>query len=263
VRAYLEAKLGQWSQEVPTLVEEDVERMMAQVNSRIEDFQVRLDEIATVFATGEVGTIFGDELRSRSGAKALQTIVGAGMLDISQVTGSIMGKGDWSGFITRLVQQAVLGTLLLALFPPGAVMGLAFIVAEVLIHRHQVGQLRGRTREAIGDKFFEALQKELYAKQADITAGVGAQLDQFAARTTGHLQAQIDDARANQERALTEKRDASFSAEREKARLDAIGAKLQELFDAITRTAFGKTLTPAEIDRLAEGQSLVRGSSAA
>ena len=72
------------------------------------------------------------------------------------------------------------------------------------------------------------------------------------------LRSEIDEFRQSKDKVLAQKKQMTFSAEKEKARLDAIETKLNQLFERVCELTYGRRLTRQEIYKLTEGKSLVR-----
>ena len=252
VKKYLRAKLAEWSEAMPAAIMPDVERMMTEVQAQVEDFQLGLDEIGQLFA-GDPATDPADGDPHRAN-RLVGMIMGFG--DMGSMAGADLDAGDWTGLFSRLLQQILMVVVIFGLFG-GPLAWILLAVIESWYILLQRDKFKQRILEKIGDRLHEELLKELPTRQTEIYALVEKRFSQFAAHVTQTLQNQIDEKRGEIDRILRQKQDATFSVEREKNRLDNVGLKLLELFDQVSLTAYGKTLTPAELDRLAEGKSLL------
>jgi len=232
VQRYLQIKFGQWADRVPSRIEGHVEKMVAEVEAQIDDFQLELDQIASVFAGAPSSS--GWDRQQTAGAGILHLALTLG--DISGMTDTIMGTGDWASLIARMVQQAVI-VMLVSIFIGNVLIALVLVEAIHLgLHENE---LKKRIRGSLGERLHQSLQEQVAEKQAFIYAAVEQRFRQFAENTTKVIQSQIDDARAEQERIVRQKQDEHFSVEREKRRLDAIGDRLLNLFGALNKTAYG------------------------
>ncbi len=251
-RNYIQIKLEDWSKTIPVFLQEDINKMMSEVEAQVGEFQVRIDRLRNVFAGGNPEEVI--DIDKNKVSKIIQLVLGFG--DISQMTGSIMGKGDWSSFLGRMLQQLLVIVGIFSIIS-GPIAWIALAASEVVFVGMQHNTLKTRIVEVLGEKLFESLRKELPAKQSDIYQNVETQFAQFAGNLTKTLQAEIDETRDEQDKIIRQKQDRSFSIEQEKNRLDSIGNKLSELFDAVCLVTYGKHLTPEEIDQLSKGKDLV------
>jgi GTPase Era involved in 16S rRNA processing len=240
VRRYLRVKLGDWSAQIPQVIEEDVARMMAEVEAEVDSFQLELAEIDRLFAGGQPAEVIDtDQRRGRKTVQLLLTVLSGAYMDVNQLTGIVMGRGDWVGFFARDLQQLLLTIVVFTLFT-GPVAWLVLLAVEgVLVVRHHE-KFKERLIQNLGPRLFEGLEGALEAKQADVLETVKGQFAQFAQRLTSALQHQIDVTRAEQERIIRQKQDSGFVAEQEKQRLDGVEAKLLALFDQVSMVAAGE-----------------------
>lgn len=253
-RSYIQAKLEEWSQKIPDILQEDINKLMEELEAQVGEFQLKIDQLRNVFAGGNAEEII--DIDKNKVNKIIQLVLGFG--DVSQMTGIIMGKGDWSSFLGRLLQQilVVVGIWNILLLSGPLAWGL-LIIAELIHVGVQHNQLKSRILENLGNKLFDSLRKELPSKQNEIYNNIEKQFTQFAENLTKTLQQQIDETRHEQDRIIYQKQDRSFSVEQEKTRLDSIENKLSELFDEVCMVTYGKHLSPEEIERLAKGKDLV------
>jgi len=240
VRRYLRVKLGDWSEQVPQVIQGDVARMMAEVEAEVDSFQLELDEIDRLFAGEQPAKVIDtDQRRGRKTVQLLLTVLGGAWMDVSQLTGIAMGSGDWVGFIVRDLQQLVLSAVVFSVFS-GPVAWLVFLAVEgVLVARHHQ-KFKERLIRNLGPRLFEGLEGALEEKQSVVEDRVKGQFADFARHLTAALQRQIDITRAEQERVIHQKEDSGFVAEQEKQRLDAVEGTLLELFDEVSRVATGE-----------------------
>lgn len=235
IEQYFKEKLTQWGKnQVPIIIEEDVEKMMSKVEKQVEDFQFELIQIDNLFATGEL--LSNHKLDTEKGkvSKTVQGLLNIVMLDFSGLTGTLMGRGNWGSFISRVIIEIFLGSILIVVLGP--IWGpIAYVIAEVLHMGMQQAGFKQRLLKSVGEQVHENLPTEM-AKQHDKICGkVQEQFKQQSTKLTEHLQAQINDKRTEQEDILNQKRQQSFSVEQEKVRLDTIDRKLTELHNIAGR----------------------------
>lgn len=252
IKKYLEVKLGEWSNKVPIVIKEDVNNMMAEIEAQVDEFQLELDRIGNIFSGGKVKGI--ESMDQNKGKKIFQLILGFG--DLSQMTGIIMGKGDWTSFFGRMVQQ-IIAVLLVSTFFSGGIAAIVFLVIEALHMKIQKEGFKKRLLDGLGAKLHENLLKKLSEKQNEIYESIMTQFAQLAQQITQKLQNDINETRSQQEGIIRQKKDKTFSVDQEKRRLDKIGDKVLALFNMVNMEVYGKSLTSEELNRLVEGKSLL------
>ncbi|HLJ69286.1 MAG TPA: hypothetical protein VKX16_18170, partial [Chloroflexota bacterium] len=211
---------------IPSAIGRDVEVMVAEVEAQVDDFQLELDEIAAVFAGGSHGTARGGP----AGARLLQLALTLG--DIGGLTDQVMGIGDWTVLVTRMVQQAIL-VFLVATFLTGGNALIALFIVEAIRLGTSEGEIKKRLRRSLGERLHAALREQVQEKRAFIHGAIEERFRRFARDMTGVIGSEIDQVRAEQERILTQKRDERFSVEVEKQRLDTIAIELDRLFSGL------------------------------
>lgn len=223
VQRYVQIKFGQWLDRVPATVQRDIDTMVAEVEAQMGDFRLELEEIATAFA----GTTNTDQ----SG----QYLQGAGVMDlaltlneIQTMTDSVMYPSDWTEVVGQMAQQAV-AVFLVGTFLTGGNFLLALVAVQAVNLGLQDHEIKKRIRAGVGDRLHDGLRRQMEEKRAFIYASVEERFREFARVMTTSLQRQLEEVRAEQERVLRQKRDDTFSVEREKARLDAIAERLRAL----------------------------------
>jgi GTPase SAR1 family protein len=259
VQKYCEMKFKQWSERIPTVIQEDTRKMMIKIEAQVHEFQLKLAEIENLFTGGKSGNVI--DFDKNKTQKLIQLVLGFG--DLSQMAETAMGAGEWGGFFSRMLQSLLIMLGLSIIIPGGAIFWAVVIALDlIIIHRGQ-SKFKEKLLATIGEKLYEGLQKEIPTKQEEIFQSVDTQFAKVAKDLTEKLQAQIDEMDADQNRIIDQKTDASFSANQEKDRLDTIANKLIELFNVVYEAAFGKRLTPEEIDQLGGGKSALMSSDRA
>ena len=256
LKHYLHTKLARWQEQVSVVIEPDIARLAADVDAEIAAFNVRLDEIAEAFSVGHARRTIAEEVEGDRTRKLLQAAAGGIMLDPSQVHGALFGKADWTGFFRRVVEQVVLASALPWILPGGPLLWAAYIAIEASLIRYHANRVRKQLRSALGEKLFEQLAQDLPARRDEIEAALRAQFDVAATVVTRALQAEIDEVRNEQQRIIVRMREASFSAEQEKARLRAIGQRVDVLVDTVLDAATGAQEDPREVVAAGVGKRL-------
>jgi len=254
VKKYLRTKLAEWAENMPAIIQEDIAKMMTEVEAQVESFQLELDQIGEMFA-GQSPDEFAGQKR---GDRIAQLLMSFG--EIGQVAEATFNEGDWSGLFGRMLQQIVTLVVIFGIFS-GPLAWIILMVVEawyLFLHKEKLKQ---KLLEKLGDRLYTELQSALPAKQAEIYKLVEGKFEQFAAHVSKTLQDQVDEKRAEIERILRQKKDATFSIEQEKRRLNAIGAKLLELAELATTETYGDNQPPAMTARLLENRKILAGES--
>jgi GTPase SAR1 family protein len=106
-RHYIKNKLEEWSQKIPEILQSDLNNLMNEVEAQVGEFQLEIEQLRTVFSGGRSEEVI--DIDKNKVTKIIQLVLGVGsVLDISQMAGTIMGKGDWGSFLGRLLQQGLL-----------------------------------------------------------------------------------------------------------------------------------------------------------
>lgn len=251
IEQYFKKKLTQWAKnKVPTIIQEDVKEMMSTVEKQVEHFQFQLIQIDNLFSTGKL--LNNLELDTEKGKvnKTVQGLLSLVLVDVSGFTGTLMGKGSWIDFISRLLIDKIIKAIIIGLFfgafniaitPFWAL--IAYAMTELFHMGMQQAGFKKNLLKSLGEKLYGNgnLLKEMSKQHDTICKNVQEQFAQQSKILTLNLQVQINDKRTQQEDILKQKRQQSFSVEQEKIRLFTIDSKLIELGDIASRV-IGKSL---------------------
>lgn len=243
VRDYLLTKFNDWSTRVPTVVAQDVEAMQEVVGDRVTAFEEKLQEIKIQFAAGEHADV-SELFAHRSGQKKFMAGLAALLMDPSNFAGSLMGKGDWSGFVGRMVMQGVFFMIVGSVMSGGLLL-VAFVLTEAYLIQTKLQEFKRNLLHALGEKLHQSLQQKLPELRQEIDTSVGEPFERFTAELTSALQSHIDEARAEQDRIIAQKKDQNFSVEQEKNRLGLIGAQLTQLLETVNAESGWSSAQPS------------------
>jgi molecular chaperone GrpE (heat shock protein) len=220
VQMYVQAKFNSWSDRIPSVIEPDIRALVAEVEAQIDDLQLELERIAAAFAGSSQRT------RERSDSSRLFRLA-LSFGEIKDMTDDVFGVGDMSNMIGRMVQKSVVVLLVRSL------LGASLLVSTLLVQVSMMGlhesDVKRRIRQTLGERLIAALREQVKEKQGFIYGAIDERFGEFAAGTTRVIGQQIDDVRNEQERLLSQKRDESFSVDREKRRLTAVATELAAL----------------------------------
>ncbi len=249
VEKYLQAKFTEWADGLPTVLEENIETMKNDIEEEIGNFQLELVQLKSIFSGVTITNERLDIERTNS-LKIAQLVLGAATLDPGGLVGSLMSTGNWQGLLRQIGFQIISigGGYLIGLSIGGPLGAIILGIITDLVHIRVAQNLFvNRLREKIAQRVQEELPQIISDKRKEISQLVKAQFTELAQCTTRMLQQQIDQISAEQERIISQKRDAAVSADREQQRLDRIGEKLIELYDRVNFEVFQKRLTDQEI----------------
>jgi GTPase SAR1 family protein len=228
VKEYLRLKMEAWAKRIPSLIEDDVKKMIAEVDQQVADFNIRLESIAEEFSTGVTITQNQESGKWKRATQAGLSII---MLDPSGLSGTLIGKGDWGSFLGRAVlDQVIYAGLAIAIGPVGIPV---YLLIEGIHMYMQADEKKKRLRDNVGATLFNSLDDRTPEMREQIDERIDTQYNDLTYKVTRSLQAQIDDTRAQQENILAKKRDTQFSVDQEQRRLARIGQMLTGLRESL------------------------------
>ncbi|NJP04835.1 MAG: hypothetical protein HC837_03980 [Chloroflexaceae bacterium] len=202
--------------------------MVREIEEQVVEFKLELDRIAQIMAPNLVIDPYHNREQSNQWAR---TLIGSVLRDIGAMQGSLIEWDDWSGIFWTIVQQLLL--IYIASLFSGPIGWTIFALGQVVQYLWAEQQFKQRLLERIGDELHKNLQRELPAMQKQISQDVQHQFVRLAQRLNQALQDLIDEKHHELARILLQKRDASFSADREKERLTRIGQRLVRIRDSL------------------------------
>ncbi|WP_338043232.1 MULTISPECIES: hypothetical protein [Okeania] len=241
---YIESKLKQWETRIPILIEEDIHEMQKKLDNQLSDFQLKVDKIKRLFTFGRAEEAFTPE--EKKVQKIIQAILGGLTLDPSQVTGALMGKGDWLSFLGRRLQEIVLVILVINVFAINNPVAMLFIAlsAEGFFIKLQRDALEREILKKLGEKIPESMREVVFEKRNEFYQAIEEEFEVLASKLTNNLQEQIDGINEQQEQIIKLKQEGTNSINIEKSRLDLVGEELIKLFNEVSVVTYGKHFTP-------------------
>jgi GTPase SAR1 family protein len=257
VHRYLEAKFKDWADQVPLLAEDELQRLALKLEREISTFVKELSNIENLFS-GNISHVSStvDEISENRVDKILQLAVGLVMMDFSGFAGTLMGTGNWIGFIQAAIFQAALGTFIFSLFegPFGIV---TFVFVEIFQFVMNQNRYEQEILKNIGKKIHDELNNRSPEMRLSLTCRTKESFQNLSDKLTQTLQKQIDEVRNEQEKIITQKRDYTFSIDEEKNRMNQIGEELVQLFNNLSEVTYGKKYTLEQLKWLATGKKLL------
>jgi hypothetical protein len=226
VERYMRSKMRAWAEvNVPQYVQSDLDTMVREVESQVVEFKLELERTIELISPEFAPDPDADRERFTEWTEAL--ITGTLREVVGGEGAASPDFGNWGGIVWRIIQQALL--LYVAVSLAGPIGWAVFAVAQVAQLFWAERQFKQKLLAKIGEELHRRLQHEVPAIQAEIRRDVSHQFNRLGHMLTTVLQDQIDDKRQELARVHEQKRDASFSAEQEQRRLDAIGERLVAL----------------------------------
>jgi hypothetical protein len=248
IRAYLQIKLTEWAESIPALVQPEVKKLLTELTAQVEDFERELAAINALFATGTAEDAHPGE---KPASPLLQMLLNAS--DLSHMAGTLLKEGDWEALFGKSLQDALTVSTIFDFFGGIAAWGGVLLLIDEFLGQIVKGPVFSTwVLRPMGDKLHEQLAKEAPKHRDELYRRVE---ERFATLTTGAalaLQAQIEEARREQQAIIRAKEQEGFSIEQEKRRLDLIGAELLELLTSASQVAIGTPVTEEALERLAE-----------
>jgi len=233
--------------------------MVNEAELQTKEFDLELTTIRNCFFEIPITAEDTLNLERNMGMKSWQTYVGLAMGDVSQVTGTLMGKGDLEGFLKRMVSQLAMITIASNVVPiVGPIVTLiGFVIVEGIIIAFQRDNLRLKILEEIGKNFFEQLDGKMPEISLPLDREIQKNLSKMMNPLIQKKQSEIDELRQSRDKVLSQKRDVTFSVDKEQSRLDAIETKVNQLFARVCELTYGRQLTRQEMQKLTEGKTLI------
>jgi GTPase SAR1 family protein len=185
IETYIQRILLDWANQVPqdSKIQKEITRVRKRVNQDIKEISIDLDSIKSIFAGV---TSIRDEAET---TRMTQAFIGMILLDPSQVTGSILGGGDWTAFLRRYLIEVVIVAVLSTIWWPAAIMG--YILAEVIHIGIQGATFQENIRKKIGEQLFPKIKQELASKKEELKERVAQQFSDSGAHVYQEVMLQI------------------------------------------------------------------------
>ncbi|MCA6622878.1 MAG: dynamin family protein [Pseudanabaena sp. M165S2SP1A06QC] len=230
VKKYSEPKFKEWSEQVPDLLESDFQSMIQELKLQTEAFELELEKIKDFFFGIHAEAQDTLNLEQNTEAKIWQSYIGLMMFDFSQITGTLLGKGDWTSFFKRAMLQVGTGLAVNFIFPViGSLAFIVFLALEAVIIYIQREDFKAKVLEEIGKNFFNGLDEKMPEICQSLESEIQEKLTKMTSPLIDKLRSEIDEFRQSKDKVIAQKQQMTFSAEKEKARLDAIETKLTHI----------------------------------
>ena len=169
VETYIQRILVDWAEQLPedSRIQSAISKVRGKVKQDIKEISVNLETIKAVFAGASERDKDADVNRMT------QAFLGVLMLDPSQITGSILGSGDWGAFLVRFVLQIVIAGVLSAIWWPAAI--IAWILQEAFHIAWQSDGFADRIRKEIGKQLFPKIMQDLGGSKSELKRKVSEQ----------------------------------------------------------------------------------------
>jgi SpoVK/Ycf46/Vps4 family AAA+-type ATPase/GTP-binding protein EngB required for normal cell division len=269
IRKYIEIKFAEWADRIPAVIEPELAQMFEQIEARTREFQVGLAEAETLFSGVAAGT---PATRAMLTQQVITSIKPGDLLD-STFTNTSFGnmnrllKGIAVTIVVALIAYGWIGVVI------GTIMNVFWmsrmlgddernklkqaIDSQVNPARNVVFQrVRTRLFAKLHDQLFDLLRREVGARRDEIYGQIGADFKVLSERLIVGFHSQIEQVRADHARLLGYRHDQGAAAEEELRRIETLETDLLHAFGGAFQSAYGKILTPDQIDRAADVYAL-------
>jgi|688.fasta_scaffold11577_13 GTPase SAR1 family protein len=192
IEIYINRILLDWAERLPSdlRIQAAVTKVRNSVDQGIKEISVDLESIKALFAGVRNADTEADINR------ITQAFIGVLMLDPSQVSGSILGNGNWQSFLTRFIIQVVI-TVVLGIFAwPIAIV--YYVMQEYFHIANQVDGFADKMRKSIGEKMFPKILEELSIKRLDIKKQVSEKFAESGQSVRLQIVSEIQDVQDQQ-----------------------------------------------------------------
>jgi|GEM_PF-1628085 len=261
VQQYIENRFKKWSEKIPIIIDEDFNNLTKDLQLEIQSFAQEIAGIENIFVNGKKTDDFID-LAKNEEDKIIQLLISLLLGDFSQMSGTIMGDGNWSSFIMNSLQQMLMVTAILSIFG-GPIEWVFLILAEITQMIMKGERNKKKLAMSLGKKVFEQIEHQMQEIKSQIRESTKNQFQKLSKNITYILQSQIDEVRTEQEKIIKQKQDETFSIEQEKERMEKIEQEVLQLFNQISKLTYGRTYTLEEIQWVAQGKNLMNNGEVA
>jgi len=187
IETYVQRILVDWANQVPQdpKIQIEISRVRKKVNQEIKEISIDLDSIKSIFAGITSVRDKGETTRMT------QAFIGVILLDPSQVTGSILGGGDWTAFLRRYLIEVVIVAVLSTIWWPVAIVG--YVLAEVAHIAIQADSFEDNIRKKIGEQLFPKIKQELTSKKEGLKEKIAQQFSNSGTSVYQEIMSQIQE----------------------------------------------------------------------
>lgn len=245
VNDFIEDEMSQWGKTVNILIKDDLEDMEAELDSRTQEFSVKMDNILSKFTGVKASAGSG------GGANKLQLALSLIQGDFSvAVDNAAGGNFSWGDFIKKYIVQAIINLTILSMFTGGTAVVVALIVEAVQIQANS-SKRRDQILDNIAANIFPEIRKKVEEQiptvESTIREQFSGQGDILCATASGML----DDKKREMQEILNQRNHSESACRQEMQRREEIYSKLFQNVAQVYQLVYGKSLQESRLDKLA------------
>lgn len=255
VNDFIEDEMSQWGKTVNILIKEDLEDMESELDSRTQEFSIKMDSILSQFTGVRASAGSG------GGANKLQLALSLIQGDLSvAVDNAAGGNFSWGDFIKKYIVQAIINLTILSMFTGGAAVIVALIVEAVQIQAN-ASKRRDQILDNIAANIFPELRRKVEEQIPEVEGTVREQFSGQCDILCATAFSMLDD-KKNEMQGIINQRNLSESACRqEKQRRESIYRKLFQNVAQVYNLVYDKPLPENRLDKLAAMTKKAEASS--
>ena len=246
VNNYIKDQMKDWKATVPTLIDQDLCDMEAELGESVAEFDMGLDRAVDLFANGNASKVYD----SRQKGNALQTILALSNWDVSlAVEGMASGGMKWGDFFKRVAWQFGLDAAVAAFL--GAVYLVPALIIEVFSMSYRGGQMGRDMMKKIGSVAFNNLANKIRSEEMTIKANIEATFVENGDTICATALKLITEKEAALKKILEDKRRNETNAATEDIREDQILSAMRNRFNNVYSVLYGRDASDADLVKLA------------
>lgn len=245
VNNFIEDEMSQWGKTVNILIQEDLDDMEAELDSRTQEFSVKMDNILSQFTGVRASAGSG------GGANKLQLALSLIQGDFSvAVDNAAGGNFSWADFIKKYVVQAIINITIASMFTGGAAIVVALLVEAIQIQANS-GKRRDQILDNIADNVFPEIRRKVEEKIPDIECTINEQFSGQGDRLCATALSMLDDKKIEMQEILRQRNQSENVCRQETIRREAIYKNLFQCVAQVYHLVYDKPLPEERLDKLA------------
>ena len=252
VQNYTKSQLQNWNDRVPTVIDQDIQDMEAELDTKISDFASNLVAAENMFTYGtEKGAGHGNDEGLKTGIQNIIAFVGN--RDYSfMIENTAKGGTDWMTFAKRFAAQAGID-IALAVLTGGLFIPLKLFL-EVVSTGYRANRMANDIIINLGNEAFAGLLANIKEREVEFKEQIISEFDNRGIEIAAAASGLANDYQKSMDKLLNENKmsDAEMKAENERA--DSTLAQMRDCIDAIHKELYGHTPTEEEFLKLARNE---------
>lgn len=252
VRNYTKSQLQNWKDRVPTVIDQNIQDMEAELDTKISDFASNLVAAENMFAYGTDKVAGpGNDEGLKTGIQNILAFVGN--RDYSfMIENTAKGGTDWMTFAKRFAAQAGID-IALSVLTGGLFIPLKLFL-EVVSTGYRANKMANDIIINLGNESFAGLLANIKEQEVEFKEKIISEFDNRGLEIAAAAIGLANDYQKSMDKLLNENEmsDAEMKAENERA--DSTLAQMRDCIDAIHKELYGDKPTEAEFLKLARNE---------